>query len=148
VELAPTAQLFGGALHPYTIALISAVPIPDPALQVGRRRIILMGEIPSPASPPPGCHFHTRCWLYRRLGEPERCRTERPPLVDVRAGHAAACHFSAEVEGTPEQRQAMGRGVPSAVGQATETIADPPGAASDDLTLITSDGEMEVGGSG
>ena len=148
VELAPTAQLFGGALHPYTIALISAVPIPDPALQVGRRRIILTGEIPSPASPPPGCHFHTRCWLYRRLGEPERCRAERPPLVDLRAGHAAACHFSAEVEGTPEQRQAMGRGVPSAVGQATETIADPPAAAGDDPTLFTSDDEMEVGGNG
>jgi peptide/nickel transport system ATP-binding protein len=139
MELAPTARLFGGALHPYTIALISAVPIPDPALQVGRRRIILTGEIPSPADPPSGCHFHTRCWLYRRLGEPERCRAERPPLSDMGAGHAAACHFSADVEGTPEQRQAMGGGMPTAVGQATETGAAQPGSADDGATAMTSD---------
>ena len=68
VESAPTAELYGAPLHPYTIALLSAVPIPDPAVQVHRRRIILRGEIPSPANPPPGCHFHTRCWLYQRLG--------------------------------------------------------------------------------
>jgi oligopeptide/dipeptide ABC transporter ATP-binding protein len=129
VELAPTAQLFKAALHPYTIALISAVPIPDPALQVGRRRIILSGEIPSPANPPTGCHFHTRCWLYQRLAQPERCRTERPPLADQGAGHAAACHFAHEVDGTPEQRQAMGRGVATAVGQATAAAADPDVAA-------------------
>jgi peptide/nickel transport system ATP-binding protein len=149
MELAPTAQLFGGALHPYTIALISAVPIPDPALQVGRRRIILTGEIPSPADPPSGCHFHARCWLYRRLGEPERCRSERPPLSDLGAGHAAACHFSAEVEGTPEQRQAMGRGVPTAVGQATETGAAPAGSTNDGATSRTTDGDTRrIGGTG
>jgi peptide/nickel transport system ATP-binding protein len=119
VETAPTSALFRGALHPYTIALISAVPIPDPAVQGGRRRIILRGEIPSPTSPPPGCHFHTRCWLYQRLGQPERCRTERPPLEAVGGGHAAACHFKEEVDGSAEQRQAVGRGIPVAVGQAT-----------------------------
>ena len=124
VEVAPTARLFRSALHPYTIALISAVPIPDPAIQAHRRRIILKGEIPSPADPPTGCHFHTRCWLYQRLGEPERCRVERPPLANADTGHEVACHFADKVEGTPEQRQAAGTGRPTAVGQATETAAD------------------------
>jgi oligopeptide/dipeptide ABC transporter ATP-binding protein len=139
VEVAPTARLFRSSLHPYTIALISAVPIPDPAIQGHRRRIILRGEIPSPADPPTGCHFHTRCWLYQRLGEPEQCRAERPPLVVADAGHGVACHFSDRVDGTPEQRQAAGTGRPTAVGQATETpqdaaappvLADPNGEVS------------------
>jgi oligopeptide/dipeptide ABC transporter ATP-binding protein len=124
VEVAPTPRLFRNSLHPYTIALISAVPIPDPAIQAHRRRIILRGEIPSPADPPTGCHFHTRCWLYQRLGEPEQCRAERPPLAVAETGHAVACHFSDRVEGTPEQRQAAGTGRPTAVGQATETAQD------------------------
>ncbi len=109
VENAPTSRLFGAPLHPYTIALISAVPIPDPEIQQHRRRIILRGEIPSSANPPTGCHFHTRCWLYQRLGEPEQCRTERPPLLPAATGHSVACHYVAEVEGSAEQRQASGR---------------------------------------
>lgn len=140
VELAPTTSLFKAALHPYTIALISAVPIPDPALQVGRRRIILTGEIPSPGNPPTGCHFHTRCWLYQRLGQPDRCREERPPLTDQGSGHAAACHFVHEVDGTPEQRQAMGRGVGTAVGQATAAAVDPGGATEPPADLVIDDG--------
>ena len=85
VEMAPTKDLYGAPLHPYTVALLSAVPIPDPAIQVHRRRIILSGEIPSPANPPPGCHFHTRCWLYQRLETPEVCRTDA-------AAAAVGCH--------------------------------------------------------
>jgi peptide/nickel transport system ATP-binding protein len=117
VESAPTAELYGAPLHPYTIALLSAVPIPDPAVQVHRRRIILRGEIPSPANPPPGCHFHSRCWLYQRLGEPERCRTERPPLqVGAALGHPVACHFVDQINGSPEQLQAAGRALPPETG--------------------------------
>jgi oligopeptide/dipeptide ABC transporter ATP-binding protein len=102
VEIAPTASLYGSPRHPYTVALISAVPIPDPAIQRQRRRIILTGEIPNPTAPPPGCHFHTRCWLYQRLGSPERCRTEVPTLAGSTAGHQVACHFTDEVAGAPE----------------------------------------------
>ncbi len=109
VERAPTAAVYARPTHPYTIALLSAVPIPDPAVQAGRRRIILRGEIPSPADPPPGCHFHTRCWLYQRLGEPERCRTERPVLAMTGTDHEVACHFVDRIEGSPEQLQALGR---------------------------------------
>ncbi len=108
-ENAATAQLYGAPLHPYTIALLSAVPIPDPVIQAKRRRIILRGEIPSPANPPSGCHFHTRCWLYQRLGEPETCRVERPPLRTVADQHDVACHFADRVDGSLEQRQATGR---------------------------------------
>jgi len=144
VELAPTVQLFRAALHPYTVALISAVLIPDPALQVGRRRIILTGEIPSPANPPTGCHFHTRCWLYQRLDQPERCRTERPPLADRGGGHAAACHFAEDVDGTPEQRQAMGRGVATAVGQATLAAAEAAAAVATVDLDVGDDGDGDV----
>ena len=109
VESAPTADLYGAPLHPYTIALLSAVPIPDPAIQTHRRRIILRGEIPSPANPPTGCHFHTRCWLYQRLDEPEACRTEQPPLRFATSDHPVACHFFEQIDGSAEQRQAAGR---------------------------------------
>lgn len=84
VELAPTEQLFENPQHPYTEALLSAVPIPDP--EVKRERIILPGDVPSPVNPPPGCRFHTRC-LYAE----ERCRLEEPPLEEVAPGHFAAC---------------------------------------------------------
>jgi peptide/nickel transport system ATP-binding protein len=125
VESAPTAELYGAPLHPYTIALLSAVPIPDPAIQVHRRRIILRGEIPSPANPPPGCHFHTRCWLYQRLGEPEACRTERPPLRMAADDHPVACHFVEQIDGSSEQRQAAGRVVTAPASPTTgPTIGD------------------------
>jgi oligopeptide/dipeptide ABC transporter ATP-binding protein len=97
VELAPTRSLYAAPRHPYTVALLSAVPIPDPAVQRHRRRIILAGEIPNPTAPPPGCHFHTRCWLYQRLGTPERCRAEVPALTAPLPGHRVACHFADEV---------------------------------------------------
>lgn len=95
VEIAPVDALFAGPRHPYTIALLSAVPVPDADQELARRRIILTGDIPSPSDPPTGCRFHPRCWLYERLGRPDRCRTESPALVPVPgvAGHGAACHF-------------------------------------------------------
>ncbi|MBI2371700.1 MAG: dipeptide ABC transporter ATP-binding protein [Deltaproteobacteria bacterium] len=84
VELAPTERLFSQPLHPYTEALLSAVPIVDPRTK--KRRIILEGDVPSPISPPPGCSFHTRC----PYAMPE-CRQVSPPLVEVAPGHQVAC---------------------------------------------------------
>jgi peptide/nickel transport system ATP-binding protein/oligopeptide transport system ATP-binding protein len=88
VELAPKAAIFAAPRHPYTEALLSAVPIPDPKLR-RRDRIILAGDLPSPASPPRGCHFHTRC--PRAIA---RCTEEAPVLRAVAAGHQAACHLA------------------------------------------------------
>ncbi len=93
VETAPADALYAAPRHPYTVALLSAVPIPDPALQRERRRIILVGDMPDPADPPPGCRFHTRCFLYERLGRPEVCRTQPAAMVADPLGHAARCHF-------------------------------------------------------
>jgi oligopeptide transport system ATP-binding protein len=109
VEVAPSRELNRQPLHPYTVALLSAVPIPNPAVERLRRRIILRGDVPSPVNPPPGCHFHTRCWLRERLGNPERCVSEIPILRETSSGHEVACHFPEEVEGSKEQRQSTGR---------------------------------------
>jgi oligopeptide transport system ATP-binding protein len=94
VEVGPPDLLYSGPGHPYTRALLSAVPIPDPKTERRRKRVILTGDVPSPVNPPPGCRFHTRCWLYERLGRPEVCRTEEPPLRIVQPAHQAACHFA------------------------------------------------------
>ena len=110
VEVAPSRELNERPMHPYAVALLSAVPIPDPKVERRRRRIILKGDVPSPVNPPPGCHFHTRCWLRERLGNPERCSLEVPVLRELATGHEVACHFAEEVDGSPEQVQATGRG--------------------------------------
>jgi oligopeptide transport system ATP-binding protein len=94
VEVGPPDLLYAGPGHPYTRALLSAVPIPDPKTERRRKRVILTGDVPSPVNPPPGCRFHTRCWLYERLGRPEVCRTEEPPLRVIQPAHTAACHFA------------------------------------------------------
>jgi oligopeptide/dipeptide ABC transporter ATP-binding protein len=86
VELTGKDALFSAPLHPYTEALLSAVPLPDPDAK--RKRIILSGDVPSPINPPQGCRFHTRC----PYAEP-RCRIEEPPLREVRPGHLVACHL-------------------------------------------------------
>jgi oligopeptide transport system ATP-binding protein len=96
VEIGPPEQLYAGPGHPYTRALLSAVPVPDPVSERKRKRVILKGDVPSPVNPPPGCRFHTRCWLYERLGEPENCRTIDPPLDAIDGQHRAACHYAAE----------------------------------------------------
>jgi oligopeptide/dipeptide ABC transporter ATP-binding protein len=89
VELAPTAQLYASPKHPYTQALLAAVPVPDPAIERARLYTPLRGEPPSPANPPPGCPFHTRC--PRAL---ERCRSEPPALREVAPGRLVACHLA------------------------------------------------------
>jgi oligopeptide transport system ATP-binding protein len=116
VELAPSGDLYAHPLHPYSVALLSAVPIPDPVVESRRRRIILKGDVPSPVNPPSGCRFHTRCWLRDRLGNPERCTTEDPALRTLAVDHEVACHFAEEVDGSIEQRQAIGVPIPMAMG--------------------------------
>jgi oligopeptide/dipeptide ABC transporter ATP-binding protein len=99
VELSPSKELYDQPLHPYTVALVSAVPIPDPQVEMRRKRMILRGDVPSPANPPSGCRFHTRCWLRTELGDPERCVVESPELRQLRPGHQVACHFAEELMG-------------------------------------------------
>jgi peptide/nickel transport system ATP-binding protein len=90
VELAPTDAVFRRPRHPYTAALMRAVPVPDP--RVPGSDAILKGEVPSPASPPSGCYFHPRCMFAE-----ERCRQDAPLLQEVTPGHFARCHFAGEL---------------------------------------------------
>jgi peptide/nickel transport system ATP-binding protein len=92
VEIAPSDLLYASPLHPYTRSLLSAVPIPDPKVEQRRERIILTGDLPSPARPPTGCRFHTRC----PFRQPERCDTEVPELRVV-DGRGVACHYAEEI---------------------------------------------------
>jgi oligopeptide/dipeptide ABC transporter ATP-binding protein len=86
VEIAPRKSIFSRPLHPYTEALLDAVPVPDPTVR--RQRRVLSGDVPSPMNPPSGCHFHTRC-PYAEA----RCRVDEPPLQEVQPGQWAACHL-------------------------------------------------------
>jgi oligopeptide/dipeptide ABC transporter ATP-binding protein len=88
VELADRTELYERPMHPYTVALLSAVPIPNPEKADRRERIRLQGDVPSPLNPPAACRFHTRCWKAQ-----DKCKTVEPPLVDLAFGHRVACHF-------------------------------------------------------
>ena len=99
VELTTSAELYENPRHPYTRALLSAVPVPDSTVEKARKRIILQGDIPSPTNMPTGCSFHTRCPLRTMLGNPEICSTERPELKiypTKKDEHQVACHFADE----------------------------------------------------
>jgi oligopeptide transport system ATP-binding protein len=94
VEVADSTQTYTNPKHPYTKALLSAIPVPDPKIQRGRRLVELTGEIPSPLHPPSGCRFHTRCPIAR---VPTPCAETEPPLEEKLRDHLAACHFSSDV---------------------------------------------------
>jgi peptide/nickel transport system ATP-binding protein len=109
VEVSPADELYDNPLHPYTISLLSAVPIPDPEVERQRETILLAGDLPSPANPPSACRFHTRCPYV----QPTRCTTEVPELRKLADGHLAACHWAEEIK--------AGRIEPKEV----ETVFDP-----------------------
>jgi oligopeptide transport system ATP-binding protein len=94
VEIADSVEIYIAPKHPYTKALLSAIPVPDPKVQRGRRLVELSGEIPSAINPPSGCRFHTRCPIAHL---PTPCAQTEPPLEDKGGDHLAACHFSGEV---------------------------------------------------
>ena len=96
VEIADRADLYSTPMHPYTTALMSAVPVPDPKIRRDQDRIRLSGDVPSPLNPPPACRFNTRCWKAQEI-----CRTIEPPLVDLAANHKVACHFPENVPAAP-----------------------------------------------
>jgi len=112
VERSPAVELYEQPIHPYSVALLSAVPIPDPKANAARRPIVLEGDVPSPVDPPPGCRFHTRCpWAT------EVCSEDEPPLAAYESGQAAACHHP--------------RNVDAGMIAATEVAPDSPESASD-----------------
>jgi peptide/nickel transport system ATP-binding protein len=92
VEVATTAELYARPRHPYTEALLSAVPKPDPRVRSRGQRITLQGEVADPANPPPGCPFHPRCQYAT-----DRCRTEEPALRDIGGNRLAACHYAEQL---------------------------------------------------
>ncbi len=94
VEVSSAGELYENPLHPYTISLLSAVPIPDPVVEKRRESILLAGDVPSPANPPKACRFHTRCPYV----QPTRCRDEVPRLRKLGEGHEVACHWAEEIK--------------------------------------------------
>ncbi|MFJ3949882.1 ABC transporter ATP-binding protein [Streptomyces libani] len=110
VELADRKALYETPMHPYTKALLSAVPVPDPKRRTQRDRILLKGDVPSPINPPSGCRFRTRCWKATEV-----CTTTEPPLVALRTGHQVACHHP---ENAPDQAPAAATASGGPAGQA------------------------------
>ncbi|GAA0239436.1 ATP-binding cassette domain-containing protein [Saccharothrix mutabilis subsp. mutabilis] len=128
VEEASSDDLYAEPLHPYTKALLSAIPVPDPEVEDRRERILLTGDLPSPANPPNGCRFHTRCpWKQET-----KCATDRPVLREVRPGHKVACHWAEDIQ--------AGRIRPHEV----ETVLVEEGGISPDVPLIGPSSVTEV----
>ncbi|MEU2348119.1 oligopeptide/dipeptide ABC transporter ATP-binding protein [Modestobacter sp. NPDC049651] len=101
IEVATRDELFERPAHPYTQALLSAIPLPDPRRERNRQRIIISGDVPSPANPPSGCRFRTRCQKFANVlsdGERQKCMTEDPKLENRSAGHLNACHYAEELK--------------------------------------------------
>ncbi len=115
VEEAGSDELYAQPLHPYTKALLSAVPVPDPEVEDGREQILLTGDLPSPAAPPSGCRFHTRCpWR-----QPTRCDDERPTLRAIGVRHRVACHWAEDIAAGLIERH-------EAAPEAAATLLDAP----------------------
>jgi oligopeptide/dipeptide ABC transporter ATP-binding protein len=113
VEVASADRLYESPAHPYTISLLSAVPIPDPEVKRQRTAILLKGDLPSPANPPTGCRFHTRCPYV----QPTRCRDEEPKLRRLADGQAVACHWAEGIgAGEIEPKETVAAGEPDPVG--------------------------------
>jgi len=100
VELGGKESVYSTPMHPYTTALMSAVPVPEPERRGQRDRIRLVGDVPSPLNPPPACRFHTRCWKAQEV-----CRTVEPPLTELRPGHRVACHFPENAPGGDRENE-------------------------------------------
>ena len=94
MEVSPAEELYENPLHPYTISLLSAIPIADPDVAAERKSILLAGDLPSAANPPPACRFHTRCPYV----QPTRCRDEEPHLRPLAPGHTVACHWAEDIK--------------------------------------------------
>ncbi len=107
-EVGPARRVLDQPAHPYTVALLSAAPVPDPSVEATRERIVLRGDPPSPANPPTGCRFHTRCWLRVEINDSEICVTSDPPSVPAAGGGFVRCHFHDHV------RRAQPGGEPTA----------------------------------
>jgi oligopeptide/dipeptide ABC transporter ATP-binding protein len=124
VEVAGSEEIYRLPVHPYTIALLSAVPVARPAERATRRRIILRGDVPSPVNPPSGCRFHTRCWLRTQLGNPDRCVTERPELRSIGTTHEVACHFAEELLEPSTRQRRIAAAAAGSSGLASAEAAD------------------------
>ena len=121
VEISPAAELYANPLHPYTISLLSAVPIPDPEVERARAPILLAGDIPSPANPPAACRFHTRCPFV----QPTRCRDDVPPLRALEPEHLVSCHWAEQIK-TGEIQPKEVEAVFVEAASATRTWEPPP----------------------
>ena len=119
VEVSPADGLYDEPLHPYTISLLSAVPIPDPEVETQRETILLAGDLPSPANPPPACRFHTRCPYV----QPTRCRDDEPPLRRLAPDHVVACHWAEDIRDGKIQPQEI---TPELVQPAAVPAWEPP----------------------
>jgi oligopeptide/dipeptide ABC transporter ATP-binding protein len=120
VEVSPAEELYRKPVHPYTAALLSAVPIPDPRENRARTRLVVSGEPPNPVAPPPGCRFNTRCPFASEI-----CRTVEPPLAQYAGGHLAACHHPQNV--SAQEIAAASRSASSPLSAGQELPAAPVG---------------------
>jgi peptide/nickel transport system ATP-binding protein len=119
VEISSAAELYDEPFHPYTISLLSAVPIPDPVVERERETILLAGDLPSPANPPPACRFHTRCPYV----QPTLCKDEEPPLRRVASNHVVACHWAEDIRAGKIQPREI---TPELVQQVQAAASEPP----------------------
>jgi peptide/nickel transport system ATP-binding protein len=117
-EVGPARRVLDEPAHPYTVALLSAAPVPDPAVEQARERIVLEGEAPSPVDPPSGCRFHTRCWLRKSLGDPQMCVDQQPEAAPVATGGLVHCHFHDRLAVAIQARSAATVAPPPPIGGA------------------------------